>query len=226
MEGMRRVLSYLRPYWIVLAFAVLLILGTAIFYVRREARDGILSNAPWELVGIAVSALVTVFVVERVMAAAEERRWQPLIQTILWRVRAHSMHCIAVLSAKCNPDIPRANERYDHEGRCARLREAIEKADCFSHLASEERQALYHQIEGSANVLQDELSRHQLVFSRHPDLYRAIVQVEGKTLEWSAYRDADLRPGVTGQEENPIICQVACVFLALDSELEKIPPSD
>lgn len=59
-------MSYLRPYWVVLAFSVLLVVGALIFFVRREARDGILSNAPWELVGIAVSALVTVFVVERI----------------------------------------------------------------------------------------------------------------------------------------------------------------
>lgn len=134
------------------------------------------------------------------------------------------MHCIAVLAAKCNPDIPRASERHDHEGRCARLREAIQNADCFSHLASEERQALYQQR--TANFLQDELSRHELVFSRHPALDRAVVQLERKTLEWSAYRDANLRPDVTGQQENPVICQVAHAFLALDSELEKIPPGE
>jgi hypothetical protein len=231
MESVRRALvsamSSLRQYWIVATFATVCILGTVVFFVVwQSVRDGFMPNVAAELLGIGASALVTVFVVERAIALAEDRRWRPLTETILWRVRAHSMHSITVLAAKCNPNIAQATEKSDREGRRTRLNHGIQQPECFSHLEDEDRRTLYQQISRTAGVLEGELSHHQMVFSRHPDLYRGIVKVERETLAWSAYRDADLRPGVTGQEENPMICQVACAFLALESELEKIPPGE
>lgn len=100
----------------------------------------------------------------------------------------------------------------------------MDQADCFSHLEEGERQSLYQQIKQSVEVLQSELSNHQTVFSRHPDLYSAVVKVEREVLGWSAYRDDDSEPGVPGKEENPTICQIARLFLALESELEETPP--
>jgi len=218
--------SHLRRYLIVVAFSAVLALASGTFFVSQSVRDGFLPNAPAELLGVAFSALVTLFVVERAIQLAEERRWQPLTQTILWRIRAHSMHSTALLAAKCNPNIPRTHQRHDHDGRRDRLRNAVAQENCFSHLGSDEYQTLYSQIRASADVLTDELSYHQIVFSKLPDLYRAIVKVENDTLGWSAYHEAELQYEVTGQEENPIICQVARAFLALHSELGKIPSGE
>ncbi|MBI2914026.1 MAG: hypothetical protein HYY03_08910 [Chloroflexi bacterium] len=216
----------MRRYWIVVALSAILIVGGGLFFVTESARDGFLPNAPEELLGVALSALVTVFVVERAITSAEERRRLPLSQTILWRIRLHSMHCITLLVAQCDRDIAPANERRDHQGRREHVRHAIQQPDCFSHLQTEERQSLYGQIRASADVVRDELSHHQVVFSWYADLYRAIVEVDYRTLEWSAYRDAELQPDVTGQEENPIICDVARAFLALDDQLQRIPTGE
>lgn len=136
------------------------------------------------------------------------------------------MHNISSLVWKCNPNIPRANQRHDYDARRERLGHAVEQQDCFSHLEVKERQKLYEQIRASADVLRDELSRHQVVFSWYPDLYRAIIAVDYRTLEWSVYRDEDLEPEATGEEENANVCQVARAFLALAAELDKLPSDE
>ncbi len=215
--------SWLVQYWIVAAFSVLLLLLSSIFYVRAEARDGILSNAPWAMMGIAISALVTVYIVNSAIQSADEQRWRPLSQTILERVRAHSQRCIATLSRKISPPYEPARGRLDRFGRRDRVRDAIDETACFAHLTPDERQILYQEIRLSANVLRDELAIHQAFFSRHPDLYRVIVELERRVLGWSVYRDATLDPDVTAEEESPTICQTADAVIAIDAELENLP---
>lgn len=214
---------YARRYWPVVAFAVLVILGSGIFFVRRESRDGILSNAPLELLGIGISALVTVFVVDSALKAAEARQWGPLTDTILSRVRAHAMHGVALVSRKMREDLRPTARSVDHEARRDALGAAIVDKGCFSHLTASERQSMYRQISQSSAVLQSEIAIHQAVFSRVPDLYRAIVELERTVLGWSAYRDEDPDYAVTGEEESPTICQVAGALLRVDGELGKTP---
>lgn len=74
--------ALISTYW-----PVVLLLPTAaivaLFWVLdHQTGSNLSANLPAELVGVTVSAMVTVFIVERALRAADRRRAQPLLETL------------------------------------------------------------------------------------------------------------------------------------------------
>jgi hypothetical protein len=227
---MTRYLSKLLPRelrnWISIHWPVVVIIPMAVivivflfWFFDRTTGSNLSANVPAELVGVAVSAVVTVFIVERALRLAEERRRGPLVKSALYVIRAHCSHLMWPFVWKCNPDVPRPEGKTGPEAARQRLQEAVTGHDCFTHLQPAERQDLFDEVSQSNCVLQDERRQHAPLLLKYPDLYRYLVDVDGAIREWSAYRHLD----APADDENPVICRVASIFLQLDSSLRSIP---
>jgi len=184
----------------------------------RTTGSNLSANVPAELIGVAVSAIVTVFIIERALSVAQERRRESLVRSVLYVIRAHCGHLIWSFVWKCNPDVPRPEGKTGAEAAIQRLQEAVTRLDSFTHLEPAQRQDLFDEVSQSNSVLQDERQQHAVVLLSYPELYQYLVDVDRAIREWSAYRDHDAPP----DEENPVICRVANIFLQLDLSLRNI----
>lgn len=212
--------AFVGTYWpVVLLLPIGAAAIVALFWVLdHQTGSNLAANLPAGLLGVTVSAIVTVFIVERALRAAAGRRAQPLLKAALHVTRAHCGRCIWAFVHKCSAAVPWPGGTVDAEGAIKRLKEAAARSDSFTHLDEAERQALYDSISRHNSVLQDERQLHAIALSWCPEVDTSLIQIDDAIRAWSAYRDGEATP----EEENPAICETAARFLELDSRLRTI----
>ncbi len=187
------------------------------------------NNLPAEAVGVALSALITVFIVERALAAAEERRWKASVRATVNRLLAHCSHAITHLAMYY--ESRQGELRIETPARWAEvLSEAIRLTDTRSPLPSFAHEWVFDEVSTKNELIQTIASQWQIVVSRHPQLFTRVQATDDAVANWS-YTRRFFASGVpqTGRElelDAEAVRPVAVAFLALRTELLGALPKD
>ncbi len=208
--------------------SVLLIVALLLLLAEPVRSDFVPNLAP-ELVGIAASAVITVFIVERALAAAEKRRWEPTVQATFHRLLAQCDRAVPLLGmyfrsrqGEMTVQSPRAWAQL--------LSEAIRSGEMPADLHSLAHDWVFNEVSARNQQIQTMSSQWQVVVSRRPDLFPRIQAIDDGIAHWSYIRHffasgvpkTDRELELDGQAVRP----VAEAFLVLRTELLKALPED
>lgn len=228
---MRRSFGWLvaHPSIPVLGAASLLLLVGLLLLLAEPVRSDFVPNLAPELIGIAASAVITVFIVERTLAAAEKRRWEPSVQATFHRLLAQCHQAIPLLGmyfrsrpGEMTVQSPRAWAQL--------LSEAIRSAEVAADLHSFAHDWVFSEVSMRNQRIQAMTSQWQVVVSRYPDLFPRIQAIDDAVAHWSYIRHffASGVPKTDRELELDVqaVRPVAEAFLALRTELLNALPED
>lgn len=241
-QGWRRSIT---TYWPVVVLLPATAAVLALFWIfERATGSNLTANLPAELIGVAISAVVTILIVERAMRAAEERRLQPALESVGRRMQDVCDECITLLALYSGPDlethlIDDARDLYsgpslethltDHARKARRqwLRGALDRREAFSHTGEEVRHTLYEEIARYHEQLQNLAISRQIIIELNPRLEPLLAKVQQAMAEWSIYcrgfdpkqRRTDRQDADRKQVELVTMRRAARTFLALSDEI-------
>ncbi len=165
------------------ALALLTVLAVVLMLLADRSLGGSLtSNLPAEALGVAVSALVTVVIVERALAMSEKRQWAAALRSTLRRMMGDCDYCVSYLALKARrpgDTLPEGNANI-----AAWLSRAVQTPDSFSHLDRDGHGLLLEDLRRRHGFLQDSAVRVQVVLARKPVLFHHLQELDRAMLYW------------------------------------------
>ena len=214
----------------IITLALLAVLAILLMLLAdRSLGKSLTANLPAEALGVAISALVTVFIVERALAAAEKRRWDPSVQAAFHRVLAQCSRAITHLAMYYQS---RPGElRIETPRRWAELlSESMGSAEMPADLHSFAHDWVFSEVSIRNQQIQTMTSQWQVIVSRHPDLFPCIQAIDDAIADWSFTRHffASGVPQTDRELELDVeaVRPVAETFLALRTQLLNALPDD
>lgn len=209
--------------------ASLLILVALVLLLIEPVRSDFVPNLAPELIGIAASAVITVLIVERALAASEKRRWEPSVQATFHRLLAQCDRAVSHLGMYFRSR-PGEMTVLSPRAWVQLLSEAIRSAEIAADLHSFAHDWVFSEVSTRNQQIQTMTSQWQVIVSRHPDLFPCIQAIDDAIANWSFTRHF-FESGVpqTNRElelDGQAVRPVAEAFLALRAELLNALPED
>lgn len=194
---------------------------------RSLGRD-LTANLPAEAIGVAISALVTVFIVQRAFETSEKKRWAPALRSTLLRMLADCDYCISYLALKAKPkgvELPKGARNI-----APWLTRMLESKDAFFRTDRAGRRLMIDDLQRRDEYIQDAAFRAQVVIAREPSLFHQLLELHRSVLYWlGVHATPDLTddpPQGLDETEVEAMRDVARKFISLRSEIQRVIPPD